>query len=282
MASVRPPQFAISTWSIHRVLGLTYPDAPGRPSTGKPDPAYGHGSVNLLDLPAELNRRNFERIEICHFQLNGRDRAYVRELRAALAAANITLQTLLIDDGDITHPTEGQRDEAWIAGWIETAVELGASHARVIAGKQAPGPDALALSVAGLRRLGHHGKAAGVRIVTENWFDLTAGPKEVNAILDPLEGDVGFLADTGNWEGDGKYADLAAVFGRAERCHSKAHVGAGLVLDQEDYRRCLQSAVTGGYKGPHTLIYEGPDDEWAGVELERAFVSAFYAASGQG
>ena len=271
------PVFAVSTWSIHRVLGVTYPDAPDRLGNGKPEAAYGPGTLALLDLPEELKRRGFDRVEICHFQLNGRDGEFIRELRGSLERAKVTLQTLLIDDGDITHPKNGARDEAWIAGWIERAAALGATAARVIAGKQQPTPAALARSVAALRRLGRLGKAAGVRVLTENWFDLTAGPAEVNGILDALEGDVGFLADTGNWEGADKYENLAAVFGRAERCHTKAHFNPHHSLDHEDFLRCLEAVTAGGYDGPQTLIYEGDDDEWRGIEIEREFVTAYYA-----
>ena len=276
------PVLAVSTWSIHRVLGMTYPDAPGRQGNGKPEPSYGPGTMALLDMPGELKRRGFDRVEICHFQLNGRDGGFVRELRGSLERAGVMLQTLLIDDGDITHPMDGARDEAWIAGWIEIAAALGATAARVVAGKQPPTPETLARSVAGLRRLGRQGKASGVRVLTENWFDLTAGPAEVNGILDALDGEVGLLADTGNWEGADKYEKLAAVFGRAERCHTKAHFSAGLAMDREDYFRCLEAASDAGYRGPHTLVYEGDEDEWAGVGMERDFVAAYYAGLAAG
>ena len=276
------PDFAVSTWSIHRVLGVTYPDAPGHLGAGTSEPAYGPGTLRLIDLPAELKRRGFDRAEICHFQLNGRDAGYVKELRASLEQAGVILQTLLIDDGDLTHPKDGARDEAWIAGWIDIAAALGATAARVVAGKQPPSPVALERSVAALRRLSRQGRAAGVRVLTENWFDLTAGPKEVNAILDALEGEVGFLADMGNWEGADKYEKLAAVFGRAERSHTKAHFATGLMMDREDYFRCLEAATAGGYEGPHTLIFESDGDEWAGVEMERDFVAAYYAGLAAG
>ncbi len=41
------------------------------------------------------------------------------------------------------------RATAWVGGWIDTAGRLGAKAARVVAGKQKPSPEALALSVAG-------------------------------------------------------------------------------------------------------------------------------------
>ena len=69
----------------------------------------------------------------------------------------MTLQTLLIDDGDITDPVNRRRDIAWIGRWIDVAASLGAERARVIAGKQKPSPEVLDVAVAGLAELGRRG-----------------------------------------------------------------------------------------------------------------------------
>src|SRR5690606_20725135 len=119
---------------------------------------------------------------------------------------------LLIDAGDITHPEYGLRDQKWIAGWIEVANELGAEHARIIAGKQKPTRDALDRSVKALAALAE-ANAGGTRLVTENWFDLLAEPAHVHYLLDRLDGRVGLLADFGNWGGESKYSDLKSIFG---------------------------------------------------------------------
>src|SRR6185436_4677152 len=112
-----------------------------------------------------------------------RDAVYLREVRAAIADAGVTLSTLLIDDGDLTHPVERERDRDWIASWIDAAAELGAGAARVIAGKQSPSPQTLGASVEGLRGLARHGTEQGVRVTTENWLSLIASPKEVHHVL---------------------------------------------------------------------------------------------------
>jgi hypothetical protein len=105
----------------------------------------------------------------------------------------------------------------------------------------------------------------------------------VNAVLDRLEGRVGFLADFGNWKGPSKYADLASVLGRAEDVHAKCHFSDGLSMDAQDFGRCLQAAETAGYSGPYTLIYEGPDDdEWQALRMERDFVLAYAAQAAAG
>jgi sugar phosphate isomerase/epimerase len=272
-------QLAVSTWSVHRELGLTFAHSPQDPS-GRMKPTFGPGRLTLLELPATLAKRGFARAEICHFHLASLDPVYLTTIRNAFASAGIVIQTLLIDDGDLTHAVNRERDMAWIASWIEAAAVVGAENARIIAGKGKPTPDNLATSISGLRTLGRLAMARGVRIVTENWFDLTAGPREVGHILDATGPNVGFLADTGNWSGATKYADLQSIYARAELSHTKAHFAPGHVLDRDDYRKCLQAAQAASYAGPHTLIFEGDGDEWRGVEMEREFVAAFYAADG--
>jgi len=273
------PVLAVSSWSVHRALGIKYPNAPGNDVIAPAEATWGPGTLTLLDLPAAVAGMGIDRLHICHFHLMSRDPAYLGEVRAALATAGVSLETLLIDDGDITHPSEHRRDIDWIGRWIGAAAALGAKRARVIAGKQRPTPETLALAVAGLGELARRGKTEGVRVITENWLDLLAGPREVDQVLDRLNGEVGLLADFGNWKGPRKYADLAAIFGRAEDSHAKAHFPRVGEMDADDFGRCLTIADQAGYVGPYTLIYEGPDaDEWEAVAMERDYVRAYFAA----
>jgi sugar phosphate isomerase/epimerase len=281
--TVQAPILAVSSWSVHRALGVSYPSAPGDDGPSRAEPTWGPGSLSLIELPAAIRQIGIDRIEICSFHIAAHDGGFLAALRSALADADVTLQTLLIDDGDITDPVHRQRDIAWIGGWIDVAAVLGAERARVIAGKRKPSPELLDAAVAGLAELGRRGSEQGVRILTENWFDTLGGPAEVNAVLDRLEGRVGFLADFGNWKGPSKYADLAAVLGRAEDAHAKCSFSDGLSMDAHDFGRCLDAAEAAGYGGPYTLIYESPDDdEWQALRMERDFVLAHAARAAGG
>jgi sugar phosphate isomerase/epimerase len=271
------PPLAVSSWSLHRALGLTYPNQPDRDMVPAAEPTYGSGHMSLLEMPAAVAALGIDRVEICSFHIPTRDAAYLGELRGALAAAGVTLQTLLIEYGDLTNPTTAKRDIAWMEGWIDTAGALGAEQARVIAGKAQPTPKALAESAEGLLKLARRGEAAGVRIVTENWFDLLPDADTVLALFGQLDGKIGLNGDFGNWSGAGKYAELARIFGLAVCCHAKGDFSSGK-LDVEDYGLCLDAATEAGFHGPYTLIYDGPDDdELANVAIEREFIRAYYA-----
>lgn len=273
MASPTPEdRIAVSTWSLHRHLGTTYPHDLDTLAVGPVEETYGEGTESLLDIPSAIANRGIKRLEIVSFHIPSRDPIYLGELRDALDIVDVELQTLLIDAGDISNPLTSKRDTAWIASWIETANILGAKHARVIAGKQKPTRDALDLSVKALTSLADGNAGSTTRLMIENWFDLLAEPAHVHFLLDKLDGRVGLNCDFGNWGGPTKYADLQSIFGRAELCHAKANFIDG-DLDEADYGNCIAAAETAGYKGPYTLIFDSEiPNEWAGIAAERDFV----------
>jgi sugar phosphate isomerase/epimerase len=266
---------AVSTWSLHRLLGPVYAHGPGSPDRGEESRPYGDGALALPDLPRALTARGFNRVEICHFHLRSLDEGYLRAIRDAFRTSGVTIQTLLVDAGDVTDPVHGARDRGWIAPWIDVAVNIGAENVRVIAGKTKPSPETLKRSIEALADFAAIGETKGVRVVTENWFDLLASPREVDAVLDGVGESLGFLADTGNWRGPGKFSDLRAIFARAELCHAKSAFSDDGAMDEKDAAGWLAAACEAGYRGPFTLIFDGPGDEWRGLEREREFALRF-------
>lgn len=275
LAARQRPRLSVSSWSLHRSLGQ--PQLYGVDSWQHiPAATHGRGTISLLELPAHITRFGISTLEICHFHLPSRDPSYLAELRGALEAAHVELFSLLIDDGDITHPQHGERDLAWISGWLEVANQLGARCARVIAGKAEPTEEALTVSVRGLRRLLAQAETYGLRLMTENWYDLLSNPTAIHALLEQLDGKVGLCFDFGNWHGPNKYADLQAIAPYAESCHTKAHFDPPYQIDREDYIRCLDITREAGFAGPYTLVYAGPGtDEWKGLSLEREVVQPY-------
>lgn len=274
-ASASHARLSVSTWSLHRTLG---DPAMYGPEQGQqiPQETHNKGTLRLLEVPAAIKAHGIQTLEICHFHLPSLDTGYLRELRAELENAEIECFSLLVDNGDITHSEHAERDQAWIAGWLSVAAQLGARCIRVIAGKAAPSPAALEQSYQGLKRLCQQAQASGIRIMTENWFGTLSRPEAVTTLLNRLEGQVGLCMDFGNWGGPTKYSDLAALAPLAESCHAKAHFSPQYQIDEQDYRRCLQMTREARFSGPYTLIYDGPDaDEWQGLAIEHAIVSSY-------
>lgn len=260
-------RIAVSSWALHRTLGMTYPDSPAlgrrdaeKHSKGEPLP--------LTHLPSALERRGYRSMQLCHFHLPSREASYLRELRAAIEDAGVTLLDLLIDDGDITHPEHGQRDADWIADWLSVAQALGAKRARIIAGRQPFNPETMGLAVARIDKLADI--AGPVRLETENWFELMSSPEAVHAVLDALEGRLGLCADFGNWPRPMKYEGLRRIFPRAETCHAKLEFLDPERLDQEDAALCLGIARSSGFAGPYVIVNGGPGaSEWEALEIQR-------------
>lgn len=272
MMHLRDNPIAVSTWSLHHQLGYSYANGPTHALPFQRAATWGEGAIELLQLPAELAKRGYHRVEICHFHLASWQPHYLAELRAAFVEAGVTIQTLLIDDGDITNAETRERDLQWITQWIDAAAALGAEHARVIAGRTLPAAQSLAMSVAGLQQLSNYGQTLGVRIVTENWMDLLSTPEAVHHVLDQVGPLLGFMADTGNWHGPTKYDDLRAIFARAELCHAKANFLGEQKLDEDDFSQCLKAASDAHYTGPMALIFDAAGDEWQGLQCTRDFI----------
>lgn len=269
---------ALHTWSLFRALGRYV--APGSmPSGGMPE-SSGPAPA-LLELPAELARHGYRSSQLCHFYLPRRDQPYLAELRAAFADAGVALECLLIDDGDLAHPSDGDAQRDWVSSWLETAEALGAARARVVAGQQPPEPSTLAASATRLRQLAD--RHPDLRLVTENWHALLPDAASVVELLDQTEGQVGFLVDLGNWKGPDRHAQLAAVAGLAETCQAKVRTDPQGRLDLDEYRTCLTVLADAGYAGPLALVHDGPDpDEWGRLEDAYAVVRAVFAPAPAG
>lgn len=261
---------AVSSWSLHRTLGRFVAEDSAAGGGRFMDSPTSPTGLQLLDLPAELRARGYDTVQLCHFHLPSRSREYLDELRAALEESGIILDMLLVDDGDLTSPADAGMQEAWIGGWLDTAAALGARRARVGAGRSAPSAETLQESA---RRLGRLASAhPDVRVVTENWLEMTPDADSVLALREMTGDAVGLLIDLGNWRGADKYRQLAEIAPFAESCHAKCHFSADGV-DREDFRRSLEVLQVSGFDGPLALIYDGPDDdEWAGLDIEYEIV----------
>jgi sugar phosphate isomerase/epimerase len=218
----------------------------------------------LLDLPAALSEHGYDTVQICHFHLPSRSPEYLVSLRAALQEAGITLDALLVDDGDLTDPHHADETEAWMAGWLKDAATLGATRVRLMVGAAEPSSEVVRESAGRLARLA--AAHPEVRIVIENWTGVLRDATSVLAVMAEAGGAVGLLADLGNWRGPDRFAELARIAPLAETCHAKCRF-TGSEPDAEEFQRGLQILKDAGYTGPMALIYDGADDdEWGKLE----------------
>lgn len=254
------PSFSVSTWSLHRQLGRAWYEPTDQ---GLQNRSEVTDCVALMDVPALVASHGIDQLEVCHFHFSSIDRAYLDAFRAELDRHGVTFYSLLIDTGDITHPDEKQRalDMDVIKSWIEVAGLCGAKQARVVAGEAEANDASLALSAHNLGVLGRYAQERGVRITTENFKKLTQHADSVLAILDQCDYDLGLCTDFGNFKGDSKYDDLAAILPRATTVHAKADYTQG-VLEKEDFSRCMSLSKSVNFDGPYVLIFSDEGEEW--------------------
>lgn len=263
MAHSLDPTKALHTWSLFRTMGR-FVAAGSAPSGVLTENTSGEG-LDLLELPGQLAAHGFKSAQLCHFYLPRTDAAYLAEVRAAFEAAGVDIECLLVDDGDVTHPEQGEDQQRWLSGWIGVAEQLGAPRVRVPAGDQAPTPETIALSARRLRELA--AEHPDIRVITENWKSLLIDAATTRRLFDQLEGEVGFLIDTGNWTGEDKYDQIAQVAGMAECSQVKARESSPGVLDAEDLTHALTVLRDVGYAGRISYVYAGnDDDEWSRLD----------------
>lgn len=276
-----------SSWSLHRALGSPPLYGPGDPGPREPS----DGTISLLELPTALAQASINTLEIVHFHFPTMDSAYVDELKAAVEEAGIELYSVLIDAGDITHPDgkvrAGEMD--WIRSWLDLTARCGASHARVVGGCQpvernhAPLLDhpVIQRSAQGLLELADYGSTIGVQVITENFRETTDRADQVLAILELCEGRVGLCADFGNYRGEDRYDELAAIFPKADSAHVKAIYDDRGQPDEDEFRHSLGMLSEAGFDGPMSLIFDtalhGNSTEWDNLAQLRTVAASFCA-----
>ena len=272
-------ELAVSAWSLHRTMGPTYPGLALHAGPREPQYPYGPGSLTLLDVPVLVAGMGIPNLEVSHFYFPSTDPAYLAELRRSLDDAEVGLLTLLIDEGDIASadPAVCARDLMLMRGWIDVAATLGARRVRVIAGQSETdrAGDAVRRSSAGLLALAAYAGPLGIEMITENWLALAARPADLLAILDGTGDAVGLCVDFGNYSGPTKYDDLAAILPRACSIHAKAAFPSPGVMDEEDFRRCLDLARDARFGGAYVLIFESAGDERASLVQMADVVRAY-------
>ena len=252
------PRLGVSTWSLHKSIDAGTP---------------------LMDIPAQTAAHGLSKLEVCHFHFPSTDADYLTQFRGELDKSGVEFYTLLIDEGDLTHPAPAEREKvvAMMQHWIEVAAACGAKRVRVIAGDAAPSEEALRLSETGLNEVVGHADAHGIRVVVENWHPLLDQPAEVVTLLEDMQGRVGLKLDFGNWPGERKYADLPQIAPLAECTHAKASFASPGEMDRADFTRCLDICRDANFAGPHILIFDSPGDEWESLDQMRQVVQSYLA-----
>ena len=264
----------VSTWALHPLIGHVEPGRPGTPDSliFQPSPRI----MSLEDAITAAAEHGYTMLELCHFHIDNPTDDRLEQLRQHLEKTGVRLWSLLIDDGDITHETDNATHVAWVTMWIDRASRLGADTVRVIGGHAAPDTASRARCRAAFQTLSMEAFVRGVRVRTENWFPLLCNPTELNDCMRALQGAVGLTFDFGNWGGDDKYTQLAAIAHHAEGCHAKCSYD-GPNPDEADFETCIRLLKDVGYPGPFTLVHAPGESVWDALAYQRSVIERVYS-----
>ena len=258
-------RISVSSWTLHRALGSVWLDEFDPAKQTQPNP---NKEIDLLELPGRASAHGIHTLELCHFHFSSRDPAYLAELASEAQANDVELYSILIDDGDITASDDEvcSMHTSWIRGWIDTASELGAKAARVIAGDADPAQphgDLMAdpvvrKSAAGLMELHAYGETKGVKVFTENFRNLALKADQLLAILELCDGHISICADFGNFKGENRYEEFAKIAPHATSAHAKAHYTDDGAIIPDDLTGGMQVLHQHAFQGPFSLIFDQP------------------------
>lgn len=252
---------AISTVTLAKALGNPryYLDAvAGEQVGGGTEPP----AIDLLDVPVAAAARGFRSFDLSVYHLPRIEREYLAELRSAFEDADVELFQLLIDTGDVdsTDAAEQRAGIGHIKGWMDIAVELGASGVRYVPGDKEATAETIRASAEAFRELADYAVECGLKPATENFRRFNLKADDLLAVLDRSERDYGLVADFGNARGPDKYETLEKIMPRATSIHAWAEVDEKGDLISEDFQRCLTMARDAGFDGPIMLQSGYPVD----------------------
>ena len=270
-------KFALSSWSIHGLLG----QARFRHQDGAAtlDDGEAKGDVSLVELPAIMANRGINMLEICHFHFPSLDDAYLAELKQQLDENEVSVENILVDDGNISSPDEAvRRASIELAKQYQVAaVKIGAKGNRIDCGLEAASAESKANAVAALKELSENAVSLGLHICIENFHPTSQEADDLLEMLAQVEPKMKLCVDFGNADFSAeKFTTLEALMPHATSIHCKASYNAN-AIDTDDLHRCLDLMTASEFDGPISLIYGETEDEWAGLHQLQTAIEAYCA-----
>ncbi|MFB4212818.1 sugar phosphate isomerase/epimerase family protein [Shouchella sp. JSM 1781072] len=271
-------ELSLTSWSLNRLLGPLYwnewDDVNQTITTVVEEQPQVY---SLIEMPQLLANQGFHAMEIIHPHFPSTDIDYLHELRTAFENANIRLHSILIDYGDISTRDRARQtaDYAFLKEWVSIAATVGAKYVRIIGGEaRSDDQEGLELATAQLASLVNDAKQKGVGILTENFKSLTETAENC-VYLKKHTGIDGLITDFGNFTGATKVQSIQQTIPHSKSIHVKALENEDGTINQAELKGNLDVAKEMNYEGPLTIVYDGLDDMWAGINRVKEIVKAY-------
>jgi len=171
-------------------------------------------------------------------------------------------------------PQSEKRDEQikMVKEWVDHAALLGAPHIRVFAGakpKNTELAEAKKLCIEGLEECAEYAGSKGIFLGLENHGGIVAEPDDLLAIIRAVKSPwIGINLDTGNFQTDDPYADLARCAPYAVNVQLKVEIQRrNKSTEPSDIDRLVRILREANYQGYVALEYEAAEDPWQAVPV---------------
>ena len=156
--------------------------------------------------------------------------------------------------------------------WIDHAAVVGAPHIRVFAGpkpKNTELAEAKRLCIEGLEETSEYAGRKGIFLGLENHGGIVAEPEDLLSIVKAVKSPwVGINLDTGNFQTDDPYADLARCAPYAVNVQLKVEIHRrNKSKEPADLDRLARILRDANYQGYVALEYEAAEDPWQAVPV---------------
>ena len=212
------------------------------------------------------------------------DEQYLIQLKRHAFLRGIAISGSAVGN-NFAFPKGSKRDEniALVKEWVDHCAVLGAPHIRVFAGPAQDKDVAAAkrLCIDALEECCDYAGKQGVFLGLENHGGIVAAPEDLLEIVQAVKSPwLGINLDTGNFNTDDPYADLARCAPYAVNVQLKVEIRRRGQRQNEpsDLGRVVKLLREANYQGYVALEYEAREDPWKAVPEWLARMKAAMAA----
>jgi sugar phosphate isomerase/epimerase len=201
---------------------------------------------------------------------------YMNQLQGALDEYGIVVHNIAVDRGNVAAQDGAEREESVSknSSWLDVAREIGCPSIRVNAGHSDDLEEGLKRSIASFKVIVEKARELGLSVLMENHGGFSSDPDGIMTYVRELGTEnFGTCPDFGNFTEEIRYEALEAIAPYAKFIHAKTYAfdadGNETTLDIPRIIRIFEDA---GYDGDVSVEYEGPTDEYEGIEATVALL----------
>jgi sugar phosphate isomerase/epimerase len=273
LAADAGPSMRFPTAARERIAIASYPF---RDFIAGREEKAGSGKMELKEFAAHVSAKfNIKKIEPWSEHFRSLDKAYLEELRAAVAQAGGAIVNIAVDGEHSPYAVDGAERERAIAfskQWIDAAAAMGSPSVRTNIPQAKDAKPDLERTAASLRRVAEYGAAKNVVVNLENDNAVSEDPfflvKVIEKVNSPwLHALPDFANTLAAYEEEYAYRGIDGMFGHAYNIsHVKeTEVGENGKIAKVDLAKTFGMAKRHGYIGYFSMEWDSPGDPYAGT-----------------